>query len=187
MSMDNLMKGLMQSANQSQGQSSQQASSGGLLSDALGGLMGGGGGGNQADQLLGELEHITGGKPGSGQPLPRNGGNIPVTGAASSSPAMKLLQPVVGKVASEAHISPAMATIVAAIAMHYVLASHSSTSQSSPLNFKSVMQQLSSGGVSPDTLQNSGMVNDVQEATGLDQQESQSALETAFKAFASHI
>ncbi len=178
--LDNLMKGLMQSAG-----GSQQGSSGDMLSDALGGMMGGSQGGNSTDRMLGALEQIIGGKPGSGQPLPKNQGIIPNTGA--NNPALPMVQPVAKQVADKAHISPAMAMIVAAIAMHYLLASHPSSSQQSPLSFSTIMKELQSGGVSQNTMQNSGMVNDVKQATGLDQQKSQSGLEATFKALASHI
>lgn len=180
MTLDNLMKGLMQSAS-----GSQQGSSGGLLSDALGGMMGGSQGGNSGNMMLGALERIIGGKPGSGQPLPQNQGMIPSTG--SNNPAMSMVQPVANQVAERTHISPAIATVVAAIAMHYLLGSHPSTGGNSPLDFNSVMQQLQGGGVNQSTLHNSGMVNDVKQATGLDQQQAQSSLEAAFKALASHL
>ncbi len=178
--LDNLMKGLMQSAS-----GSQQGSTGDMLSDALGGMMGGSQGGNTTDRMLGALEQIIGGKPGSGQPLPKNQGVIPNTGG--NNPALPMVQPVAKQVADKAHVSPAMATIVAAIAMHYLLASHPSSSQQSPLSFGSLMQELQGGGVSQNTMQKSGMVNDVKQATGLDQQQAQSGLEAAFKALASHI
>ncbi len=188
MTLDNVMKGLMQSAS-----GSQQGSD--PLSQALGGMtlapgasagVGGSQGGNSTDAMLGALERIIGGKPGSGQPLPNNQGMVPNTGGANN-PAMSMVQPVANQVAEKAHISPAMATIVAAIAMHYLLASHPSSSQESPLSLGSVMQELQGGGLSPSTMQNSGMVNDVKQATGLNDQQAQSGLGAAFKALASHL
>jgi hypothetical protein len=157
-----------------------------MLSQVLGGMLGGGSqGGSTTDHLLGALEGIIGGKPGSGQPLPQNQGMIPNTGG--NNPAMSVVQPVAHQVAERAHISPAVATVVAAIAMHYLLASHPSSSRQSPLDFGSLMNQLQSGGVQPSTVQNSGMIQDVKQATGLDQQQAQSGLEAAFKALASHL
>jgi len=55
------------------------------------------------------------------------------------------------------------------------------------MNLGSFMQELSSGNVSPDTLHNTGMVKDVMQATGLDQQKAQSSLSTMFGMLASHL
>jgi hypothetical protein len=77
MALDSVMKGLMQSATQSEG----PAAGGDPLSEALEGLMGGGSqGGSQGDQMLGALEGIIGGRPGSGQRLPKNDGSALNTG-----------------------------------------------------------------------------------------------------------
>src|SRR5512140_3172502 len=102
MTLDNLMRGLMQSAS-----GSQQGSSGDLLSDALSGVMGGSQGSNSGNMMLGALERIIGGKPGTGKPLPQNDPMIPNTGG--NNPAMSMVQPVANQVAGRPHISPAMA------------------------------------------------------------------------------
>ncbi len=160
----------------------QQAGGGDLLSEALGGILGGGTqGGNQGDQMLGLLEQVIGGRPGQGQALgvaPNMGGMMGGTGM--NDPVMMLLQPVVNQVAAKANIPPQIATVVASIALHYLLSSHPSTSPNAPMNLGSVMQQLASGGVSQATLQNSGMVNDVVQATGLGQQDAIRGLDTVF-------
>src|SRR5512143_3355905 len=196
MAMEDLMKALMQSAMQSQPQAAPQQPAGGdALSQVLGGLMGGGQqampqqstggdmlsqvvgsllggaaqqGGGTGDALLGALEGIIGGQPGTGQALPMNQGNFS-TGAAN--PAMMLLQPVVNQVAAKLNISPQIATVVASIALHYLLSSHPSTKPNAPLNLGGVMQQMASGGVSQGTLRNSGMLQDVMSATGLNKQQ----------------
>ena len=181
MTLDNLMRGLMESASGSR-------QGGDSPTDALAGMMSGAShGGNPASTMLGGLENIIGGKPGSGQPLPRNQGMIPNTGGMESNPVMSLVEPVANQVAERAHISPEMATIVAAIAMHYLLASHPSSGRQSSLNFGSLMQELQSGGVNQSTMQNSGIVSDVKQATGLNDQQAQSGLDAAFKALASHL
>lgn len=91
---------------------------------------------------------------------------------SAGNPIMSLLQPVVNQLAAKAGISPEIATVVTSIALHYLLQSHPSTPGASPLNLGSVMQTLASGGqVNPNTLQKSGMVNDVMQATGLNQQQ----------------
>src|SRR5512143_3291739 len=138
MSMEDIMKALMESATAPQPQQqsaggdamsqmlgglmggSQQGSAGGdLISQVVGGLLGGGQQGGSAGgigQLLGGLQQIIGGAPGTGQPLPTGGGNV---NPDSNDPLMTLLQPIVNKVAAKAGISPQIATIIASIALHY--------------------------------------------------------------------
>jgi hypothetical protein len=184
MTLDNLMKGLMQSANQPQG----QAEGSDPLSQALGGLTGGGSpGNNQGDQMLGALEGIIGGRPGTGKPLPRNASNASNPGQAGGGAVMSVVQPIADRVAEKVGISPQVATVVSSIALHYLLASHPSTSAKAPMDFGSTMQELKSGGLQPDTLRNSGMLNDVTQATGLDQNKALRSLNTAFGTLASHV
>jgi hypothetical protein len=204
MAMEDIMKALMQSAG-----GAQQPSGGGTdaMSQVLGGLLGGGqqdggaggealaqavggllGGGQQGGaavtQLLGGLQQIMGGTPGSGQ-LPQGGGNMNM---GANDPIMMLLQPVVDQLAVKAKISPQLAMIVASIAVHYLLQSHPSTPGSSPLNLGSVMQSLASGsGISQGTLQSSGMLNDVMQATGLNEQQATKSLTTTFNSLAGHV
>ncbi len=203
MSMEDIMKALMQTST-----GTQQPAGGGagadLLSQAIGGALGssGGGGGGlggllsgllgggqqqagtPATQMLGGLEQIIGGTPGSGQ-LSMNTGGLNMN---ANNPLMSLLQPVVNQLAAKAGISPAIATIVTSIALHYLLQSHPSTPGASPLNLSSVMQTLASGGqVSPNTLQKSGMVNDVMQATGLNQQQAVQSLNQTFSVLGSQV
>ncbi len=217
MGMENLMKALMQSAMESQQQqpapqqpaggdmlsqvlgglmgggtqqmaSPQQAASGDMLSQALGGILGGTQNVNQGDQMLGLLEQVIGGRPASGQQLNMNqGGAFNMSGMAMNNPVMMFLQPVVNQLAAKANISPQIATVVASIAVHYLLSSHPSTSPNAPMNLGSVMQELASSGISQATLQNSGMVNDVMQATGLNQQQAVSSLESTFGALGAHV
>lgn len=220
MTMENLMKALMQSAMESQQQQAapqqpapqQQSGGGDMLSQVLGGLMGGGQqaapqqvgdllsgvlgglmgggqqGGGQGDQLLGALEGIIGGQPGTGQALNLNQGAAMNMGSMGmNNPIMSLLQPVVSQLAAKANISPQIATVVASIAVHYLLSSHPSTSPKAPINLGSVMQELSSGGISPETLHNSGMVNDVMQATGLNQQQALKSLNATFGALGTYV
>ena len=181
-----------------QTQMPQQSAGGDMLGQLVGGLLGGGmqqqqAGGyqqnyqpsnNSGDMLLGALESIIGGQPGSGQGLAMNQGNFNM---GASSPVMMLLQPVVNNVAAKLNISPQIATVVASIALHYLLSSHSSTSPNAPLNLGSVMQQMSQGGVSQGTLRNSGMVNDVMQATGMNKQQALQSLETTFGAMSAGV
>jgi hypothetical protein len=207
MSMEDIMKALMQST-AAQQQPQQSTGGGDAMSQMLGGLLGGGSqggaggdmisqviggllGGQQstgsagAGPLLGGLQQILGGTPGTGQQLPLGGSG---TTMASSDPIMTLLQPVVNNVAAKLGISPQMATLIASIALHYLVQSSPNTPGASPLNLGNVMQSLSSGqGISPNTLQQSGIVNDVMRATGMDQQQAVRSLDTTFGALGGHL
>ncbi len=214
MGMENIMKALMQSAAQSQGQGTPQQQGGGdLLSGVLGGLMGGGQpampqqgdadmlsgalgslmgggaqGGSQGDMMLGALEQIIGGRPGQGQQLGLSQAASANMGSMGmNDPLSSMLQPVVSQVAAKANIPPQVAMVVASIAMHYLLSSHSSTSVKAPMDLGSVMQELQSGGLSANTLHQSGMVNDVMQATGLNKQGAQGSLDALFNMLAGHV
>jgi hypothetical protein len=204
MSMEDFMKALVQTgvqaAQSQQGQDALSGVLGGLLggqqqggsqqggqnalSGVLGGLLGGAqqGGTGQGDQMLGALEQIIGGKPGSG--------NF-VQGAAATmganDPVMLLLQPLVSQLAVKAKIDPSIATVVVSLVVHYLLSSHPSTSPKNPLDLSSVVSQLASGGVSKDVLNNSGMVNDVMGATGLNKTQAVKSLDTTFNLLGSYI
>ncbi len=203
--MSQVLGGLLGGAQQSGGQQGGASQGGDMLSQAIGGLLGGGqpgnasqggadmlsqaiggllGGGQQGGsaagvgQLLGGLQQIIGGTPGTGQPLPQGGGNVNM---GSSDPIMMLLQPVVNQLAAKAGLSPQMATIIASIAVHYLIQSHPNTPGASPLNLGSVMQTLASGGrLDEQALHKSGIVNDVMQATGMDQQKAVKSLNTTF-------
>jgi hypothetical protein len=177
-----VLGGLLGGAQQGGGQ--QAGGTGDMLSQALGGLLGGGqqaqqsGGAAGVGQLLGGLQQIIGGTPGTGQQLPMGGGSMSM---GASSPVMMLLQPVVTQLAEKAGISPQIAMVVASIAVHYLVQSDPNTPGASPMNLGSVMQTLSSGGrLDQKTLQSSGMVDDVMQATGMDQKKAVRTLNTTF-------
>ena len=158
--------------------SSRSGSAADALSQVLGGLLGGGqqGGAAPASQVLGGLEQIIGAQSAAA-PAP-----------SSSDPLMVLLQPLVNQVAAKVHISPAIATIIVSIVLKYLLKSHPSTPDQSPLNLGSVMQTLASGGgVSESTLQSSGMLNEVVRATGMDEQQAVKTLNTTFGVLGSSL
>jgi hypothetical protein len=198
--MEDVMKALMESASAKQkpqqtagggdalsqmlggmlGGQQQSGMGGGMLGQALGGLLGtqqsGSGAGTGA--LLGGLQQIIGGTPGTGQQLPMGGGGM---GMTASNPMMSLLQPIVNQVAEKLGISPQTATVIASIALHYLVQSSPNTPGASPLNLGSVMQTLAAGrNVSPSALQKSGMVDDVIQATGMDKKEAVKSLNTTF-------
>jgi hypothetical protein len=171
----NLINALMQPSSGSQGGAD-------ILSQVVGGLMGGGGqGGAPVGQLLSGLEQVIGGKPGSGQTM--NQGST----ADAGSPIMGLLGPIANAVAAKAGISPQVATAVAGVAMHYLLSSHPAAGVSAPLNLPSVTHQMVSGSVSPQTLQSSGMVTAVMQATGLSKDDAAKSLDATFDHLSGHV
>ncbi len=214
MTMENLMKALMESATQSQQGAPQQAAGGDALSQVIGGLMGGqqaapqqaggdalsqvlggllGGGmqqgglqpGGQGDQMLGVLEQIIGGRPGMGQSMAVNqSGGLNVS---MNDPVMSMLQPVVSQLAAKANIQPQIAMVVASIAIHYLLSSHPSTSPKAPMDLGQVMRELQGGNLSQSTLNKSGMIDAVMQATGLNQQQAARSLNTTFEQLGAHV
>ena len=185
MAMEDLMKALMQGASAA----AQQPGTADALSQVLGGLMGGGqqSGGAAGGQMLGALEQIIGGQPGSGQALNMNQGTaMNMGGMNMNDPIMLLLQPVVNQLAAKANISPQIAMVVASIAIHYLLSSHPSTPGTGKLDLGSVMQEIGSGKMSASTLHDSGMVNDVMQATGMSKTEAVKSLNATFGALGAH-
>lgn len=176
------MLGSLVNALMQPGSGGQQSAGADMLSQVVGGVMSGQQGGAPVGQLLGALEQVIGGNPSSGQPLAPNQGTAP----AANSPLMGLLGPIASAVAGKTGISPAVATTVAATAMHYLVSSHPAAGGSGPLNMSSVTQQMASGGVSADTLHSSGMVNAVAQATGLSKDDAAKSLNATFNAFQQH-
>jgi hypothetical protein len=173
-------------------QAGSQQGGGNMMSQVIGGLLGGAQGSSQGggagDQMLGALEQIIGGTPGAGQPMNMNpAGGVNMASMGMNNPIMGLLQPVVNQLAAKANISPQIAMVVASIAVHYLLSSHPSTSTKAPMDLGNVIQQLSTGSISPDTLHNSGMVNDVMQATGLNKQQAVKSLDTTFGVLGAHV
>jgi len=205
-SMEDLFKSLAQTAVQQAETPAGQAA----ISQAVGGLLGGGqqspqspnalsglvgsflGGGQQtgalsnagqpAGQMLGMLEQVIGGTPGSGNLTPGGGMNM-----GANDPMMLLLQPVVNQLAAKANIKPEIATVVVSLVIHYLLSNHPSSGRNSnSLDLNSVLKEMSSGGVNPSTLHSSGMVNDVIQATGLSKDAAVKSLDTTFNVLSGH-
>lgn len=207
MAMEDILKALMQSTAGAQPQPS--GGSGNAMEQMLGSMLGGGqpAGGSGSDlasqviggllgsqqntgssgvgSLLGGLQQILGGTPGVGAQLPL-GGNT--AGVGSEGPIMVLLQPLVNNLAAKLNVSPQIATVVASIALHYLLQSSPKTPGASPLNLGSVLQDLSSGrSLSPETLHQSGMVKDVMQATGMDEQQALRSINTTLGVMGSSL
>jgi hypothetical protein len=200
MSMEDILKALMQSATTQQQQPQQQSGGGSddmaqILGGLLGGSQQGGGGGDALSQVLGGL--LGGGQQGGAAPASQVLGGLEQiigmqSGASatpsSGDPLMTLLQPLVNQVAAKINISPAIATIIVSIALKYLLKSHPSTPDQSPLNLGSVMQTLASGGrLSESTVRTSGMLSEVVRTTGMDEQQALTSINTTFGVLGSSL
>jgi hypothetical protein len=171
----NLMNALMQP-----GPQGQQSAGAQMLSQVVGGVLGGQQGGAPVSQLLSGLEQIIGGNPSSGGSLGQG------TQPPASSPLMSLLGPVANAVAGQVGVSPAVATTVAATAMHYLVSSHPASGVTPPASAGNLAQQVASGNISPAVLHSSGMVNAVVQATGMSKDDAAKTLGATFNAFQEH-
>ncbi len=181
MSMEDLFKSLAQTAAQAAQSPSGQAT----ISQMVGGLLSGGqqAGGGQAGQMLGVLEQVIGGTPGSGN-LTQGGGTMP----GANDPVMLLLQPVVNQLATKAKIEPQIATVIVSLVVHYLLSNHPSSGRgSNSLDLNSLLQQMTSGNIDQSVFHNSGMVNDVMQATGLNKTQAVKSLDTTFNVLSGHV
>lgn len=229
MSMDDILKLLVESRQQGQSQRSSQGSD--PMTELIGGLLGGGqsSGGGQADAMAGALGSLLGGGGtqssgtsqqsdamtdmlgsllgGSGQSQTGGGqqsglGSIMsllemVTGAggqggpgqssASNNPIMGLIQPFVKPLAEKLKISPELAMIVVSFVLQKLLAHHPTSGRdSTQFDLDNLFGQLGSGKLDPSMLQNSGMVEELSRATGMDRHTATKSLNAAFSMVGRH-
>lgn len=185
MSMEDLFKSLAQTATQA----AQSPAGQSAISQMVGGLLSGGQqagtqqGGGQAGQMLGVLEQVIGGTPGSGN-LTQGGGTMP----SANDPVMLLLQPVVNQLATKAKIDPQIATVIVSLVVHYLLSNHPSSGRgSNSLDLNGLLQQMTSGNIDQNIFHNSGMVNDVMQATGLNKTQAVKSLDATFNVLSGHV
>ena len=184
MSMEDLFKSLAQTAVQAAGSPAGQSAisqlAGNLLSGNQTGAQQGGG---QTGQMLGMLEQVIGGTPGSGN-LTQGGGTM----LAANDPIMLLLQPIVNQLATKAKIEPQIATVIVSLVVHYLLSNHPSSGRgSNSLDLNGLLQQMTSGNVNQNVFHDSGMVNDVMQATGLNKTQAVKSLDAAFNVLSGHV
>lgn len=179
MSMEDILKVLVDSR-QPQGGTGQ--SQGDPMTALIGGLLGGGqpsAGQGQVGlgNMMGMLESIMGG--GQQSPMPGvSGGQMPM---GANDPIMGLLQPFVTQLAKKANIEPAIAMVVISFVVHKLLAHHPTSGRdSTSFNLEDMLGQISSGSVNSGLLQNSGMVSELAQKTGLDEATAQKSLNAAF-------
>ncbi len=150
------------------------------LSQMVGGLVGAGQGNAQANQALGMLEQLI----GSG-----NQGAVPSGGPAANNPMLNLVGPMAEQLSSRTGLDTQTAQAVVSLILHRMLASHPSFGRSNMhMNLAEVLQQLAAtGNVNPELLHNSGMVNDLVRASGMDQQAALQNLSQAFNLLGGHV
>ncbi len=172
------------------------------MADMLGGLLGGGqaqSSGNQANPMADMLGSLLG---GSGQPQTSGSQQTGlssimgllemVTGSGqqglgqssltSNNPILGMLQPFVAPLAKKLKISPEIAMIVVSFVVQKMLAHHPTSGRdSTQFNLDDLLKQVGSGKINQGMLQNSGMVDELSRATGLDHVTATKSLDAAFK------
>lgn len=181
MSMEDILKVLVNS--RQQGSSPAQGSD--PMADLIGGLLGGQQPTASAPQqqgglgdMMGMLEMFMGGnQSGSMNQM-----------AAGNAPIMMLLQPFVAQLAKKMKIPPEIAMIVVSLVVHKLLAHHPTSGRdSNSFDLDDMLSQMNSGNINPDVLRQSGMVSEISQRTGMNEVDSEKALNTALTMFGSKI
>ncbi len=192
MSMDDILKILVDSRKQ-QPSASQGADP---MTELLGGLLGGGsapsgGSASQSNGMTEALGNLLGGQSSGGQQSGL-GGMMSLlemfTGAGgqgqsalTGNPLGGLLQPLVKPLAEKLNISPEIAAVVISFVLQKLLAHHPTSGRdSTQFNIDDLFGQLGSGKLDPTTLKNSGMVDELASVTGMDRAQARKSLNTAF-------
>lgn len=126
--------------------------------------------------MMGLLEMFMGGN--QNQPGAMNPSNNPMM---MNNPIMGMLKPFVNDIAKKMNISPEIAMIVVTFVVHKLL-SHHPTSQrdSNSFDLDNMLQQMNSGKIDSNLLNQSGMVRELSQKTGLDAATAERSLNTAF-------
>lgn len=179
MSMADILKVLVDSRQPQGGTASQPQQD--PMTALIGGLLGGGQSSTGQGQvglgnMMGMLESIM----GSGQsPASSIGGGQTTMGA--NDPIMGLLQPFVAPLAKKANIEPAIAMVVISFVVHKLLAHYPTSGRdSNTFNLEDMLGQMNSGSINSSVLQNSGMISELAQKTGLDEATAQKSLNAAF-------
>lgn len=109
------------------------------------------------------------------------GGQAGSAGTIGNDPIMALLTPFVPAIAKKVNVSPEIAMIVISFVVHKLLAHHPTSGRdSNSFNLDDMLGQMSSGKVDPNLLRQSGMVKELSQKTGLDEATTEQALQVAF-------
>lgn len=180
MSMEDIFKVLVNS--RQQGTSSNQGSD--PMADLIGGLLGGQQQTPGASQqgglgdMMGMLEMVMGG----------NQTGSTKQAAAGSDPLMMMLQPFVAQLAKKINISPEIAMVVVSLVAHKLLSHHPTSGRdSNSFDLDDMLGQMNSGKINSDVLNQSGMIREVSQRTGMNQVDSEKALNTALTMFGSQL
>lgn len=191
--MEDILKALVSS--RQQGNSAQGADP---MADLIGGLLGGRqqqGQAQNADPMAGLIGSLLGGR----QPQAQSTGNQQAgglsnmmglletvmnggqSGSTANDPIMGLLKPFVAPLAKKTNISPEIAMIVVSFVAHKLLAHHPTSGRdSNTFNLDDMLQQMGSGKIDSNLLQNSGMVKELSQKTGLNEAAAAKSLEVGF-------
>lgn len=188
--MTDLIGSLLGGGQTSSGQSSDPMA--GMLGNLLGGGQAqSGGSAQQSDMMTEALGNLLGGQSSSTGQQSGLGGMMSLlemfTGAGGGQSALTgnplggLLQPLVKPLAEKLNISPEIATVIISFVLQKLLAHHPTSGRdSTQFNIDDLFGQLSEGKLDPSMIRNSGMVEELSRATGLDKAQAQKSLNTAF-------
>lgn len=197
MSMEDILKVLVNS--RQQGSSSQTAAD--PMTDLIGGLLGGGQPQGQSSQGADQMANLIGGLLGGQESQPQSNsqqagglGNMMgllemVMGSQGgnqlqNNPIMGLLKPFVAPLAKKANISPEIAMIVVSFVAQKLLAHYPTSGRdSNSFDLDDMLQQMGSGKIDSNLLQNSGMVRELSMKTGLDEATAAKSLQAGFSLF----
>ena len=176
--MSNMLGSLLGGGGQSQTSNQQQDAMSGMLGSLLGG------GGTQQAGGLGTIMSLLEMVTGTGQQT----GIAQSSLTSSNNPIMNLVQPFITPLANKLKISPQLAMIVVSFVLQKMLAHHPTSGRdSTQLNLDQMLSQLnSSGKLNPNLLQNSGMVEELSQVTGMNQAMAAKSLNTAFTMVGNH-
>lgn len=182
MSMEDIFKVLVNSR-----QPTNQTQQADPMADLIGNLLGGGG---QQSMMPSQSQQQSSGGLGDMMGLlemfmgNNNQQQANPVNQMTNNPIMMLLQPFVGKLAKKMNIPPEIAMIVVSFVVHKLLSHHPTSGRdSNSFDLDDMFNQMSSGKIDPNILQNSGMINELSRSTGLDQATAAKSLETAFSMF----
>ena len=108
--------------------------------------------------------------------------------AAGSDPLMMMLQPFVAQLAKKINIPPEIAMVVVSLVAHKLLSHHPTSGRdSNSFDLDDMLGQMNSGNINSDVLNQSGMIREVSQRTGMSQADSEKALSTALTMFGSQL
>ncbi len=201
MSMEDILKALVESRQQGQQSNTPQQTSD-PMAGLIGSLLSGGQAQSQSQSqannpMVDLIGGLLGGQPQQSPIAPASGttdlsgmmgllemfmgGQGSSTAGAANDPIMSMLTPFIAPLAKKVNISPQIATIVITFVVHKLLAHHPTSGRdSNTFDLDNMLGQMSTGKVDPNLLRQSGMVNELSRKTGLDDATTEQALQTAF-------